>query len=73
MMRLDLIMSGYIKGGTIVQKIKNQLPVKKGESDWHQTYLLHKKLEDSGIKCIYYTGKKMYYKSRTISNQDIIQ
>lgn len=58
MKRLDLIISGYIKGGKIVQKMKNQLLGKKGESKWHQTYLLHKKLEGSGIKCIYYKGEK---------------
>lgn len=53
MMRLDLIISVHIKEGRLfVQKIKNELLIlqKKGESDWHQTSLLHKKLKDSGNK-----------------------
>lgn len=62
MMRLDLIISAHIKVARFfVQKIKNELLIlqKKGESDWHQTYLLHKKLKDNGnkVSTLYRGGK----------------
>ena len=62
MMRLDLIITAHIKEGRLfVQKIKNELLIlqKKGESDWHQTSLLHKKFKDSGNKVsTLYGGEK---------------
>lgn len=39
------------KGGKTVQEMKNQLLIKKGESDWNQTYLL-RKLENGGVYVI---------------------
>lgn len=48
-MRLDLKISGYKRVARVfVSEMKNQRLIKKGESNWPQTYLLHK-LENGGI------------------------